>query len=139
MGLLKEGVISFRTQICLLVVASVGLPTIAVAEDTESVALRHESITLFDSGFSAKFEVDETYLRSIVELESGSFEKEGDYLRLYGEGEDSLWVRCADVISSACAGSASFIDRRRERERASGIPSCPNDPRCPKPDEKKED
>ena len=114
-------------------------PVPAVAAQDDAVVIRNDRTMLFDDDLAAKFAAGKDYILSIAEWDEGEIEIYGDYLRVTGDGEDTLWIRCADVIASACESSEEFVDRRNDAQRIGGLPLCPTDPRCPKPKGKVDD
>jgi hypothetical protein len=91
-------------------------------------------VTVYNYRFRPAFRATREYILELLEADNREPEQSIGYLRLSGEGEDALWLKCGDIVAEACDDApAPKASRPRavSPARASGIPLCPGDPRCP--------
>jgi hypothetical protein len=108
---------------------------VAHAQEAEVFELKGDSAIVLDDNDMPVFFADRAFLVDLLGTQGEIFEVTPGRVRISRDGEEGVWLRCADLKPiKACGEQATVVSRSRQRDdaRAGGVPVCPGDPRCPK-------
>ena len=108
---------------------------VAHAQDTEVFELKGDNAVVLDDNDMPVFLADRAFLIDLLGTEGEIFAATPGRVRISRDGEEGVWLRCADLKPlKVCGEQTNVVRRSRQRDdsRAGGVPVCPGDPRCPK-------